>query len=287
MKLHHIQFSWLIPVWAFLFAASAAAQTSHSGEPKSAVGQGGFTWTEGYEGSGNSDGFITELDSTFGYNFNAHFSVNAGVPYLFVRPSTSNTGVTSVSGFGNPSAGFTYTDKGSILSFATSLNGAVPAASSTKGLSTGRATFDWNNRLDHEFDQFTPFLDLGVANTVTDTRYLHRPFVTLGKLAHFEGGSEMDLGDKFSVSASGYYILPWGSQTIFERGKKNSSNSNSTSGGASLVRDDGVNLGFDYALTRLVDLNAGYSYSVYSSINTLSFGVEFNVAGSFKQHRRE
>jgi hypothetical protein len=29
-------------------------------------------------------------------------------------------------------------------------------------------------------------------------------------VAHFEGGSELDLGDKFSVTASGYYILPWG-----------------------------------------------------------------------------
>jgi hypothetical protein len=80
------------------------------------------------------------------------------------------------------------------------------------------------------------------------------------RASHFEGGSELDLGDKFSVSASGYDILPWGPQQIFVRGKKSSSGS--TKGGASLTRDDGVNIGLDYNLSRVVDLSAGYSRSV-------------------------
>jgi hypothetical protein len=181
--------------------------------------------------------------------------MNAGVPYLFVRPSTSKTGTTAVSDFGNPYVGLTYTNKGPILDFATSLNGAVPAASSAKGLSTGRATFDWSNHFDHGFDLWTPFLDLGVANSVPDTRFLHHAYSSLGTLAHFEGGSELDLGEKFGISASGYYILPWGPQKIFERGT--SASSGSIKGGPSLTRDDGVNLGLDYNLTRFVDLNAG------------------------------
>jgi hypothetical protein len=137
-------------------------------------------------------------------------------------------------------------------------------------------TFDWDNHFAHEFGLFTPFFDVGLANSVPDTRFLHRPYISLGKLAHFEGGSEVDLGDKFSVSASGYNILPWGPQQIFVRGKKSSSSS--TKGGASLTRDDGVNIGLDYNLSRVVDLSAGYSRSVYSVLNTVSFGVELNVA---------
>jgi hypothetical protein len=285
MKSHRTQCALLALVWAILFAASAAAQTPPSGAPKSAVEQRGFTWTEAYEGSGNTDGFTTDLNSTFGYIFNAHFSMDTGVSYLFVRPSSSKTGTTEASGFGNPYVGFTYTDKGPILKFATSLNGAVPMASSAKGFSTGRATFDWNNHFDHEFDLLTPFLNFGVANSVPDTRFLHRPYTSLGTLAHFEGGGELDLGDKFSISASGYYILPWGPQKIFERGKKSSPGS--IKGGPSLTRDAGVNLGLDYNLTRFVDLNAGYSYSAYSVLNTFSFGIEFNVVGSLKQHHRE
>lgn len=66
----------------------------------------------------------------------------------------------------------------------------------------------------------------------------------------------------------------------FLRGKKSSSGP--TKGGVTLTRDDGINLGFDYAATRLLDLNAGYSRSVYSTLNTFSFGIEVNVASLLK-----
>ena len=114
---------------------------------------------------------------------------------------------------------------------------------------------------------------------------MHRPYISLGKLTHREGGSELDLGDKFSVNVSGYYILPWGPQQLFIRGKKSSSGS--TKGGASLTRDDGINLGLDYNLSRFVDLSAGYSHSAYSVLNTMSFGVELNVASWLRKRHSE
>jgi hypothetical protein len=268
-----------------VLAVSALAETVPSAATKNAVEEKGFTLTETYEGSGNTDGFITDINSTAGYIFNPHFSVNMGVQYLFVSPSTSKTGATSASGMGNPSLGFRYSRKGPLFDFSTGLNGAFPVASSAKGLSTGRVTFDWDNHFAHGFDHLTPFLDVGVANSVPDTRFLHRPYTSLGTLSHFEGGSELDLGDKFSVSASGYYILPWGAQQIFVRGKKSSPGS--TKGGASLTRDDGINLGLDYNLTRFVDLSAGYSYSAYSVLNTVSFGVELNVASWLRKRRAQ
>ena len=268
-----------------LLAAAALSESVPSAASKTAGEEKGFTLTESYEGSGNTDGFITDINSTVGYIFNPHFSINMGVQYLFISPSTSKTGATSASGLGNPSLGFRYSRKGPLLDFSSGLNGAFPVASSAKGLSTGRVTFDWDNHFAHGFDHLTPFLDVGVANSVPDTRFLHRPYTSLGTLTHFEGGSELDLGDKFSVSASGYYILPWGAQQIFVRGKKTSPVS--TKGGASLTRDDGINLGVDYNLTRFVDLSAGYSYSVYNVLNTVSFGVELNLSSWLRKHRGE
>jgi hypothetical protein len=266
-----------------LLAVAALAEAVPSAATKAGVEEKGFTLTETYEGSGNTDGFITDVNSTAGYIFNQHFSINLGVPYLFVSPSSSNTGATSASGMGNPSLGFRYSSKGPLFDFSTGLNGAFPVASSAKGLSTGRVTFDWDNHFSHDFDRLTPFLNVGVANSVPDTRFLHRPYTSLGTLAHFEAGSELDLGHKFSVSASGYYILPWGAQQIFVRGKKSSPGS--IKGGASLTRDDGINLGLDYNLSRFVDLGAGYSYSAYSVLNTVSFGVELNLASWLRKRR--
>jgi hypothetical protein len=267
----------LILVFLFLLAESAVAQSRSQGATKGGE-QRGFTWTETYEGSGNADGFITDINSTVGYIFGGHFAMDMGVPYLFVEPSTSKTGTTSTRGMGNPYLGLRYSARGSALDFSTTLNSALPIASTAKGLSTGHVTVDWNNHLAHGFDPFTPFVALGLANSIPDTRFLHRPYISYGDVAHFEGGSELDLGEKFSVTASGYYILPWGPQQIFLRGAKSSSGT--IKGNASLTRDDGINLGFDYNLTHSLVLSAGYSRSVYNALNTFSFGIEVNI-GSF------
>lgn len=276
-----IQFLLAVVVSPLLLAVSAASQAMPQAG-KGGVEQHGFTWTETYEGSGNSDGFMTDLNSTVGYTFGKHFAVDMGVPYFFVEPSTSKTGTTSASGAGNPDLGLKYSAKSSALDFSTSLNSSIPMASTAKGFSTGHVTVDWSNHLAHGFDPFTPFLDFGLGNSITDTRFLHRPYTSYGDVAHFEGGSEVDLGDKFSVTASGYYILPWGPQQIFVRGSK--STSGTTKGGASLTRDDGINLGFDCDLTRSLDLGAGYSRSVYSALNTFSFGIEVNVGSLLRSH---
>ena len=272
----------LVVVLPFLPAVLAASQAMPQGKTKGGVEQQGFTWTETYEGSGNSDGFITDINSTIGYVFGKHFAMDTGVPYLFVNPSTSKTGTTSTTGMGNPYLGFAYSAKGSVLDFSTSLNSSMPVASTKKGLSTGHVTVDWNNHFAHGFDLFTPFLDLGLGNSIPDTRFLHRAYTSYGDVAHFEGGSEIDLGNKFSVTASGYYILPWGPQQIFLRGSQ--STPGPTKGGVSLTRDDGINFGFDYNLTRSLDLSAGYSRSVYSALNTFSFGIQVNVGSLFKSH---
>src|SRR5215469_2817466 len=270
--------------WRTTLAGPAAAQVTPVIMPQSTVEQRGFTWTETYEGSGNSDGFITDINSTLGYVFGKHFAMDMGVPYLFIKPSTSKTGKTSTTGMGNPYLGLRYSAKGSALDFSTSLNSAIPTASTAKGLSTGHVTVDWSNHFAHGFDPFTPFLDLGIGNSIPDTRFLQHPYISYGDVAHFEGGSDLDLGDKFTVTASAYYILPWGPQQMFLKGAK--SPSGPTKGNVSLTRDDGINIGLDYDLTRSLDLNAGYSRSMYNLLNTFSFGVQVNVGSLLKSHSR-
>jgi hypothetical protein len=136
----------LVVVLPFLLAVSAASQAMPQGATKGGVEQQGFTWTETYEGSGNSDGFITDINSTVGYSFGEHFAMDMGIPYLFVEPSTSKTGATSAYDMGNPYLGLSYSAKASALDFSTSLNSAIPTASTAKGLSTGHVTVDWSNR---------------------------------------------------------------------------------------------------------------------------------------------
>lgn len=281
----HTQSLLVAVVSPILLAVSALSQAIPQGMRKGGVEEQGFTWTETYEGSGNSDGFITDVNSTVGYVFGKHFAMDMGVPYLFIKPSTSKTGTTSAYGMGNPYLGLRYSAKGSALDFSTSLNSAFPTASTAKGLNTGHVTVDWSNHFAHGFDPFRPFVDLGLGNSIPDTRFLHRSYLSYGTAAHFEGGSELDLGGKFSVIASGYYVLPWGLQQIFLRGSK--STSGPVKGGVSLTRDDGINLGFDYNLTRSFDLSTGYSRSVYSALNTFSFGIQANVGSVLKKTSKD
>jgi hypothetical protein len=52
----------------------------------------------------------------------------------------------------------------------------APTGSKTRGLNTGRFTFDWNNDLRHSFGPVTAYGDLGVGNTILDSLYFVRPF---------------------------------------------------------------------------------------------------------------
>jgi hypothetical protein len=262
------------------FAASAAAQAIEQAKP--AGSQRGFTWTEAYEGSGNSTEWISDINSTVGYNFAQHFGIYFGAPYYLFHPSSSQVGVTSANGFGNPYLGFGYSHKIDVVNFSTGLNASAPVSNAKKdGLSTGHVTFDWSNHIDHDFGFVKPFLSFGVANSIPDTRFQQRSFLSFGKLAHFEAGPEFDLGDKFSVTISGYYIAPWGVQETFVRGNSGPGGGEKT-GTATLTRDSGMNLGFDFDATRSVDIYAGYSRSTSLSDNTFSIGVAFNISEALK-----
>ena len=72
----------LVVVVPALLAVSAVAQARPQGTTKGAS-ENGLTWTETYEGSGNTDGFIADINSTIGYAFGKRFAMDMGVPYLF------------------------------------------------------------------------------------------------------------------------------------------------------------------------------------------------------------
>jgi hypothetical protein len=175
----------MVLVSPFLLSVSAVSvsQAMPQGAGKGSGEQQGLTWTEAYEGSGNSDGFVTDLNSTVGYIFGKHFAMNMGVPYLLITPSTSKTGTTSAYGMGNLYLGLRYSE-GTALDFSTSLNSAIRTASTKKGLSTGHVTVDWSNYFARGFDLFIPFVDLGLANSIPDSRFLHRAYTSYGTLAH-------------------------------------------------------------------------------------------------------
>lgn len=270
--------------------------------------QGGFTpgWGFGvkFEGSSSGDGTVTDLATRAGYNFSRHFGVDLVVPYYFVSSSSSiqqkNPSAASGSGVGNIGMDLKWTFPGRTLSYAPTVHLGAPTGDTKKGLSTGHATWNWTNHFEHAWGNFTPFVDAGAGNTVSDTRFFHRPFATFGYNAQFEGGTEFDTGP-FSLTASVYDVAPWGTQTVVSRvfrcasGTKCAAAGTSTnrrgytqtsvqSGSADLVRDNGFNAGVEVKPISYLDFEFDYSRSVPLQLNNFSFGIGLDI-GSLMRSR--
>jgi hypothetical protein len=76
--------------WALVLTAIAAQAVAQDAESQSR----GMVFYERFQGSANSIGFVSRLDTTAGYNLNSHFTVLGGVPIYFVRPSSDTTATT-------------------------------------------------------------------------------------------------------------------------------------------------------------------------------------------------
>lgn len=257
-------------------------------------------WTLGtrFEGSSSSDGSVYDLGTALGYNFSRHFSADFGLPIYFIGTPSSikKNDPTAVSGAG---IGSVFTDlrvnfPNDLLNYASDVHLTAPTGDTKKGLSTGHATWNQSNHIDHAFGDFSPFLSAGVGNSVLDTRYFQRPFATFGYNAQFESGLEYDPGN-LSFSASAYDVAPWGNQTVFSRvfrcgssthcsssgptkNRENFKNASVSTGGADLVRDNGYNFSADFKPTPRIDLEFDFSRSVPLHLNTYSFGIAADLS---------
>jgi hypothetical protein len=284
---------------AVVFLASLLTVASElvAQAPPAGKQEKGMTASVEFDGSSDSSGAVYELDSGLGYAFSRRFAIGLGVPVYFAQSSSSGTS-NSVYQLGDPSLALQLKFPNAQLSYNTSLTGVFPTANTKHGFSTGRVTYDWSNHVDHAFSFLTPFVDAGVANSIMDTRLYHRPYTTLGYDAHFGAGANKDVWKFFTVSASAYDILPWGPQKMYSRiaGLQSGSSplagkhgrvfetSTTTSGGASLTRDNGYSASLDANPTPFLDLGVGYTRSVRYALNTISFSVGVNIGSLAKKN---
>jgi hypothetical protein len=267
---------------------SAVAQS----EPKAtAEDSSGFTSYVAFGGTSNSQGQIYELSTSMGYDFNRHFSADLGLPFYFIRPSSSTT-ATSANGVGDPFLGVRLKFPNPTVNFGSALTGFVPAGDSRKGLGTGRGTFDWTNHFDHSFSGLKPFADAGIANTIVSTQMFARPYTTLGFNTHFQGGATYEIYRFFTLGASAYDILPAGRQTVFSRvahgaapqhGRVFEANQQTT-GGADIARDNGFSTWLEASPGRVVDLEIGFTRSMHSDLNSISVMVGLNLKQLYGKH---
>jgi hypothetical protein len=205
---------WSAAVCVIAANFSAASLRAQSAEP------GYFTFSPRVQSSVNSLGAVTRLDIPVGYVFTPHWSVDAGVPFYFISPSsstTASTGAAPVNGLGNVYTDVRFTLLNPKLNYLSTLTGTAPTGDRSKGLSTGHVTVDWSNYFDHSFQRLTPFAEIGAANAVSDTEFFIRPYTTSGFVTHFQAGARYRLARWVNFAASGYAIEGVGDQTVISR----------------------------------------------------------------------
>jgi hypothetical protein len=288
-------------VLALLTAGKQSVAQSPAGSAPAANSEQtpGMTLNTAFDGSVDSGSKVYDWTTTTGYIFSKHFSADVGLPILFVQGTTSTGATTSNAGLGNIFGQLNFVEKNPALNFGSVATVALPTGDTSKGFSTGRVTADWTSQVAREFGRFTPFFSTGLANSIFDSRYWrNRPYVTLGDVAYFEGGTSFDLGHSLTLSASAYDIVPWGTQKLYSRivgkGAPGSGKSNHgrvyqdnalTTGGSSIDSDNGYNADLDFSPWKYVDLDFGYTHSVHFQLDTFSFSLGFNLSPLLRRAR--
>ena len=276
--------------------ATLCGMTAAQAAPAQSVNDDkGFTSYVQFAGTSNSDGQVYKLDPSVGYNFSGHFGMDVGIPVYFVRASSTAAGTTSTNGIGNPYVDVRVKYLNPLLNFGSVLTGYAPAGDSKKGLSTGRGTFDWTNHFDRSFSSLTPFAEVGIANTITDSLLFERPFTTLGFNTHLQGGVKYGIWKVFSVGASGYDILPTGQQTVFSKVQGGSNNPASsshkpvflnnqqTTGTADIAHDDGFSTWIEAKPGSVLDMELGFTRSIHYDLNSVSFNIGLNLGRLYRK----
>jgi hypothetical protein len=269
------------------------------------VDDGGWWFSERFQGNSNTAGVVLKANSTVGYTFNEHFEVYSGLPVYFARESSSNTtsGTTSfVNGIGNAFTGFLISANTESLKYSSDVMLTAPTGDRARGFSTGHATVDWTNTFSHPSSVVTPYISAGLANTVSDTAFFVRPFTTNGAVAHFEGGALFKIVNQLNAGASAYGVRGAGQQEILSKVLGNSGSKVGTSSTvakttttasgngnghnlfettqqtvatADVADDHGFSTWLSFKPNSRTDFQIGYSRSVAYQLDSLFFGVGF------------
>jgi hypothetical protein len=296
----------LIVATLFCINPASAQQTSAGAADKGWSSYSSFTETHD-----SSLGWSTILNSNVNYDFSRHFNSFIGVPIYFVQPSSSTSssiGTTTNQTSGDYNAvgdvylGMTY-KAGGPLGYSGTILGTAPTGSTTHGISTGRATVDWNNHFEHDIWQLTPFIEAGFGNSNTAMNLGRRngnphtigllSYATLGPMLHFQGGTELSVSKSISVYVSGYDLAPLGNQKIYSRllkrnqgavvaaGKGNAkgalTQSAVTSGTSAIAVDRGFTTGLDFTPSKRVDLGFEFTRSATNAVNTVAFSIGYRL----------
>ncbi len=282
---------------------SSSGQSSSSQQPAGSGWEQQFFWMEGLQFSSNHYGRIWVLNNAAGFHLTKRLSLEVGLPFYNVNSSQGN-----VSGLGDVYAQLELLTALPAARLTTSLTVTAPTGNKSAGLSSGRPTVDFTNGLAHRWSMIGLFGNAGVADTIANSAYFVRPVSSYGWVGHFEAGGELFPNGHIGVGAAAYDILPFGSQTIYQRGNGNGNVLGSLMGGSGsgmgggllgggmghsgakatgssgLDRDNGGAAWVDISPIRSINIELSYSRSVHFDLNTFAVSINSNIWSLIHSH---
>ncbi len=274
-----------------LWLTSAAVAQQSPAQPVHSYGL--YEYTSFSVGHDSSAGWSSVMDSAVGYSFNQTFAIEAGAPFYLLTTTQgtsttgSTTGTTYSGSLGDAFLRLKAQRKSDALDYSTSLTATAPTGDTSAGISTGRATFNWGNRLEHGFDRVTPFGEASIGNSLNSTRRHPRGYTTLGAVSEFRGGAGFDLLQHLSLETSAYADVGYGNQKVFSRsvrkgtiGPAGAAKHNRafaaaylTAGSASLVNDQGLSADLSWNITPRFDMGVSYDHSLHFATDSVAMTI--------------
>ena len=295
--MRNAKFLLLAALW---LTCTAVAQQSPA-QPVQSYGL--YDYTSFSVGHDSSAGWSSVMDSAVGYSFNPTFAVEAGAPFYLLTTtqgtstSGSTTATTYTGSLGDVFLRLKAQRKSDALDYSTSLTATAPTGDTNAGISTGRATFNWGNRLEHGFDRVTPFGEASIGNSLTSTRRHPRDYTTLGAVSEFRGGAGFDLLRHLSLETSAYADVGYGNQKVYSRSvrkgtigpvaKHNRAYAAAylTSGPGSLVNDHGLSADLSWNLTPRFDMGVSYDHSLHFATDSVAMTVGVRLGSGLGFHQ--
>ena len=290
--------------------ARTSATTASAPEEKPAAVPGptttrGFSYTTTFTGDHDSTtGWSTVMDSSVSYDFNRIFGVTLGMPWylshngydsnVVVRGNKVPPLITTYNALGDLYLDLKLSAPDSWVGYKATLAGTAPTGDTSSGISTGRATFDLNNHMEHTWAFFTPLAEFGFGDSsALVNRRVRSPYTTLGPLSHFKAGAGFAFLKAFDFEVAGYEDLPVGNQKVYSHlfrklktpiilpgGRVKRYRLVRVDTGDGILEDNGLTNTMTISLGKHVDLCGIYQRSLRQSLDTVQFGVGFHFGRS-------
>lgn len=243
----------------------------------------GVTFSSSHD---SQTGWATIFQPAIGYSFNEIFAVDVTVPIYMYRLASSLAANPPPSALLVPRRA----EPGDVLvglhaqfiprgfQYQATVSATLPSGDDLYGLSTGRVTFDFSNRLEHSFRYVTPNFELGVGDSSSLVNPLVlRDFTSLGPLAHFTAGVAFPLPFGASFETDAYEQLPIGDQKIYQtiRRRNGRGPSRTVVTGRSVAEDNGFTNSFDLPLDGHTTVSAYYNRSLRLKDDVFAVGITY------------